>query len=74
MFFGSSAAANENPPDWIPKVVTLLPLSPSASRHFGKVCASLDTWTGKTFLLSGDLRRVKLIGYVALRLNWSVST
>jgi putative ABC transport system substrate-binding protein len=28
---------------------------------------------GKTLLLSGDLRRVKLIGYVALRLNWSVS-
>ena len=53
--------------------MTRLPRSRSASRHSGRVCASWGTWREKTLSLSGDMRRVKLIGYLALQLNWSVS-
>ena len=51
------AAANENPPDRIPNWLPPFPLSRPASRHSGRVCASLDTWRGKTLSLSGDLQR-----------------
>ena len=34
-----------------------LPLSRPASRHSGRVCASLATWRGKTLSLSGDMQR-----------------
>ena len=46
-------------------VVPPLPIR-AATRHSGRVCASLVTWRGKTLSLSGDMRRENPIAVPAL--------
>ena len=57
--FALSAEAQQ--PTKIPRIGYLtgasLPLTRPASRHSGRVCASLGTWRGKTLSLSSDMRR-----------------
>ena len=65
--FRRGAAANENPADRIPSVLPPLPLSRPASRHSGRVCASLGTWRGKTLSLSIDMQRENSIASPRLR-------
>ena len=54
-------------------MVPPLPLTRPASRHSGRVCASLATWRGKTLSLSSDMRRESSIASLSLRPSWCVS-
>ena len=63
---GRGAAAGENLSDRITYLVLAFPLTRPATRHSGKVCASLVTWKGKTLSLSIDLRRGNSIACLTL--------
>ena len=66
LFSRGAAAANESPADRIPNAPSLSAIRP-ASRHSGRVCASLGTWRGKTLSLSGDMQRESSIVSPRLR-------
>ena len=57
---GRGAAASENPPYRTSTLPTPLPLTRSASRRSGWVCASLGTWRQKTLSLSIAMQRRKI--------------
>ena len=61
MLFALCSSAQAQQPKKIPRIglstLPPLPLSRPASRHSGRVCASLGTWRGKILSLSIDLQR-----------------
>ena len=67
------AAAEESPPDRIPICCLRFQLTRTASRHSGRVCASLGTWRGITLSLSIDMRMENSIAFPSLRPNSCVS-
>ena len=56
----------ESPADRIPNWSLPFHCTRPASRHSGRVCASLGTWRGKTLSLSGDMLRENSIAFPRL--------
>ena len=68
----TASLAEAQQPTKVPRIGYLtarLPFrqSHAASRHSGRVCASLATWRGKTLSLSGDMQRENSIASPRLR-------